>query len=525
MQFGFSIKNRIAQHARAHLSLVVLVIVFVVILAFGIKDCLPMTCVADENVFTGQARHMLDNNFRPGSYAHPGLFQGTLLTIGLHVLGISSDRGVAIYLLGRAFTLAISALSLVLVYAIVFEIFHDKRKAFLAGMLYAVNPLIAHFSIIFRTDIFMTFFYLASVYVVLLYVRFGRLRLLLLSGILAGFSVASKYPGLLVTVPIFLTLGSVAISEKNFKHMVYGVGIFLIGLVSGILVSSPYIVVEFEKVIGAIQLEARSTHPGADGLSMWGNMRWYISRLFNIYGNGLFVLACVSIPLTVRRVWQKYGTNEAYQLMTVVIALVSFFVFMSALKLHWTRWIITLIPLLAVLTAPVLDRSLQVVQGKHTAILVLVLVLLVFPPLFRTAVFINSKVIGDTRAMQAQWWEEHGEESQVVYDGYTGFLPRDSLGFKVRHVEEYAGTYDVLVTSAYTYRRYFEEPERYSQQVALYSEIFALEEVQTFEPSLNSEDFHADETNFSDLFLMQTLLSNPRAFIGPYGPHITIYRL
>jgi len=494
-----------------------------VLLMFGVKECLPQYCTVDENVFTSQAKTMLANKLRPGSYAAPALVQGELLASAMKFLGVTPNQGKAIYVMARMLTILFSALGLLLVYQITYKVTQRKKIALISAGMHATNPLIIYYSIIFRPDIFMTTFYLATIYVFILFLRTRRVEWLFIAGICAGLATGSKYPGLLVILPVGLTALLFAFKERVLKHLVLWGVVFFLGIVAGLFISSPYLLFELERVEAALSIEARSSHAGSDGFGMAGNFTWYMSRLFNVMGNALFGFGVFVIGVFVANIRRTPFRKLNMEKVFILIALLSFLLMISVLQLHWTRWIVTVVPLFIIFVSEYVFSLFQELKQRHWFFVIAVALILFFPSIFRSAVFMTSKVIGDTRIQQAEWWEQTHKEERVLSDGYTGFRPRDPLGIAKDTVFEYEQEYDYVVTSSFTFRRYFEDAQKYAAQVQFYNEVFSLNKVTLFSPSLNAEDFQANESNFNDLFLLKNIIENPDIFIGPYGPKIHVF--
>lgn len=156
----------------------------------------------DEGVYMSQAWSIITQgrmapytywyDHAPGGWIFIALW--TLITGGFFTFGFSINSG-------RVLMFLLHIFSALFIYAITIKLTKDKLSGLLAVLIFSISPLAIYFQRRVLLDNIMTFFVLFSV-VCIMYNQ-GKLRNIILSGILFGFSVLSKENSIFF-IPFFI---------------------------------------------------------------------------------------------------------------------------------------------------------------------------------------------------------------------------------------------------------------------------------------------------------------------------------
>jgi hypothetical protein len=121
----------------------------------------------------------------------------------------------------------------------------------------------------------------------------------------------------------------------------------LLAIPVAFVVTSPALLLSLPTVIRNLKLEARTVSPGADGLSAFGNFTCHLGNaLPAAVGLGLLAIAAAGVIVVARRQRREAAVLAAYALGYLVAASLS--------PLHWDRYVIPLIPGVAILAGSAL---------------------------------------------------------------------------------------------------------------------------------------------------------------------------
>jgi hypothetical protein len=264
-------------------------------------------------------------------------------------------------------------------------------------------------------------------------------------------------------------------------------GMLLGGLTIGVTfaLSTPYFFLDFATVMKDIRYEARSSHLGADGLSRWGNFWWYLTHAIpESISWPLTVLAGVGGVVVVYR-------RRLPQVLLLGFALV-FLVGISLPSLHMRRWVIQLLPVVALFAAVAIvegiasvRRWMQLSTATQAFLTVSIVLLCSILPLHQLGVAQLVHARPSTGIQAREWILRHiPPGSFIAQEQYTApltqadgasytLLQLHSLAHK-HTIDDYVrGGYRYLVVSSWKFERYLAEPERYPSEVAFYRTLFA----------------------------------------------------
>jgi len=468
---------------------------------WGVRGDLPWAFESDEGKFAVLGIQMASSGDpNPRWFGHPGstliyplaaLFRvGNALEAGVSPL--RRDPGLAArvggdpgryFLLGRLLAVFYAVASLPLVYAIGRRAF-DPTTGVVASWLALLSPLSLSHAQLLRTDSAGLFFGLLALWLVLRVLDRPSLRTHALAGLAIGAATGTRY-FLVTLVPALvaadLVLASRLLGRPEERRRLLGgaaLGLACVGV--GFAVTTPYFVIDFPTVWANLGHEMREEHLGADGFGFAGNLAWYLTdALPRSMAPPCLLAVAAGLALAA---WQR---NVAAGLIALTVA--SFLVAISTASLHWQRWLIQILPLLAVFAAAALvalARALarRVGEGRLEAAAVAALTLLVSAqPALAYLRFSYDQGKPSTRTTARAWIEANVPAgSTIAADFYTAPLHDTPVHADYHfslaadaNLEQYRGAgYAYLMVSDAIYGRYLAERGRYPREVAFYETLF-----------------------------------------------------
>jgi hypothetical protein len=311
-----------------------------------------------------------------------------------------------------------------------------------------------------------------------------------LAGLAIGLAIASRYFMVaLLSAPLLCSVVLLwrARREGGAVQVVAGATVTVLMAMVGFFAATPYFLLDFATAQASLQYEARSSHPGADGLSFTGNLWWYLREAFPTNLTPLVALAALGgivLVLRQRRV-------EPLVLLGVTVV---FMIGLCLSPLHWHRWTIQILPICA-LFAVVAVMRLAAIAGKWQKPAAVVLIALLCAwPLAQTTLASIRLAQGSTRILARTWLIENlPAGSRVVQEAYGPPLAGTALEVQDVGVlgnraspDQYASEgFDYAIASSGMYWRFEKYPERYPEQAGFYQALFAQGQlVHEFAPSL-----------------------------------------
>lgn len=326
---------------------------------------LPALNDPDELIFELGALKMLRSlSLNPGWFGHPGTTTMEVLAlVNLTVLGLGRAMGWfadikafagAVYanpawiiLPGRLAMIAFGAGTVWQTFRLGEELGDNREQAGLArhaglaaAALVAIEPASVAWSQVIRTDIMATFFMLLSLRAAMRAMRQGRLRDHMVSGLWLGVAIATKWPTGIAGVALIGAAAVRLVTDRTrplqiAAHLAAGA----VATVIGLLAVSPYIALDFATVVHNLHGEAQSHHLGATGGSPLYNLGWYAGGPVL---SGLGVIGC-GLAL-----WGGLWLLRHRAGAIVLPVLAAFAATICSQTLVWERWVLPLIPLLAI---------------------------------------------------------------------------------------------------------------------------------------------------------------------------------
>ncbi len=453
---------------------------------YGIGFGLPYLYHPDEPMIAERAISMLKSgNLDPGWFGWPSLYM--YMQLPVYVLrffyGVSKG-GYAIiesyhsgyYLWGRFTTACLGTLTVALTYTLGKKLL-DRKTGILAALFLAFSHLHVSSSHYITADVPVTFFVVLTVLVSFCIIEKGEIKFYLLAGLLAGFAVATKYPGGVVVLCIFLAyIFRLMRGKKEYERILYS----LIALVCGFLIGVPYAIKEiptFLRNVGAEIYEYTTLgHLSQEGTENWWYYSQYLSR--EGLGRGIFILSLVGLVLAAVKSTEKRFLS--------LLFLIIYFLWVSSSKVRFPRALMPALPFfclcaaffMASLWGWLAKRELfKEKRGLVNLFFILLIGALLFFPAINVWSFSHNLTKTDSRTLAKEWIESNIPQGAVIVD--EAEVPLDEKKYNLRHLplgEKRLNWYydegvEYLIASG-KYHRFEQEWREYPHIVANYDEIF-----------------------------------------------------
>ena len=445
----------------------------------GLKHGFPLLTHPDEFVIIDPVLNMTNNlTLNPGRFSRPDQTLYLLNFIYLNLIsfvkyGVNmgqayADHVLDFYYYGRLMVAVMGAMIPVVAYGSGKAV--KPKLAVPAALVFAFFPLYSENSLILTSDVPITLFTLLVTYFTLRYLNTEKKYYLGAAVFFAAVNTAEKYPGLLSLGIVFAGVLIQMVRDKNvsFKEIIWPLirrCLLLLGLfVIALFIVAPFLFIDFPKVVQALKFEARDTHLGADGLNWLGNFWFYCKTLYenvNILGILLFGLG----------IWAAIRAKDSRFL--ILLYGFGYMIALSALGLHWERWFLPM----AITPLMFIAFGIEFIWQKREKLHFLQLLLIAVSILFIFEQFVYAVQIPvrmkftDTRVVSKVYCEDNGINlSNTIYEGYSPLYPT----FHKLIFEEYQNLdpqKEYIILSKPIYKRFFAEPERYSDEIQTYTAI------------------------------------------------------
>lgn len=421
------------------------------------------------------------------------------------------------YLLSRIFVALLGTACIAVAYLIGKE--YGEGVGIIAALLFAVFPSYVGHSHYITSDIPLTLCILCSILFAIKYLKRATERHLLLMSLFSALAVSVKYPGILT---MLLTI--IVIIFKNYgetKKMFYALSKACLSFVCLVFIISPYLFINFHKVVQSFLFESRSTHYGAEGLGWLGNMLFYAESYFSFSG-------IIMLPFFLAGVF--YVTRNENNYSIPLFFGFFYWILLSTVPLHWERWALPMYtaPLLLAAYGINIVRKMSLASARKYvaplctfAFLIILLKLLIVGTVI-TAMF----TLKDSRFVSYLFLKETGiNEQNALYEGYTPLSPNNA--HRVEASKATIKDKKFIILSSHTYGRFLKENEKYKAQNRFYNQIFSLDLVKEFVP-VSEEDFTDNSFRANEdvmwgvSFLIDYIKDRDRLLTGP---RIRIYSL
>lgn len=429
--------------------------------------------------FIAQAIHFAIGNLF-GVYPTLNDFGATLtpLVITARLVGVLFDLGIILVIYITAKEIA------------------DKRVAFVASAITAINPFQIQYAHLIQVDTILTFFStLAFLYIYRTFTQ-PRTKWYVLAGIFIALAAASKYTGafLLLFLLIAHMMKSKTVSQvwQSLKHRPLIISILLSILIFFAL--NPYILItpkEFQEDFSFEQKHVAMGHLGV--VESESTFLYYILKVLPSSFSWIFVLAVIG---TVVHFVRRKDKKDILLLIYPIL----FFIVVSTWEMRAERYILPLFPIITLIGSIGLIRSwdwlnsetsentiLKFIKLKvsRVTIPIITAILIVVPLLLSNYEYLRSLGLPDTRIITKSWIKEHIKQGAVIATGPFGITFHEKeyatfdipfLAFESERVAPFYDTrwyedLDLLIASSYDHDRYAKEPDKYRDFLPYYDSL------------------------------------------------------
>ncbi len=292
-----------------------------------------------------------------------GLWEPARPIIWPLLLGLISKTGLNIIILTRLAELLFSLGCIILTYTITKEVFEEKI-ATIATLFLALSPTFLLYSSSTLTGIPSTFFALASIYYLIN-------KKYYLTGLFIGLSTMTRFLQLLITIPITITI---LLQIKNNKHKLKKIIKQIRNLAYGFLtITIPYLILN-------IRLYKNPIYPFLMQSFMTKYTGWIYHQPFQFYilnlikENPLILFSIIGIIIIIRQTINKKDIKKT----TILGPLIIFFIFFSSIAHKETRFIITFLPYLYMITAYGIIKTLNTLKNKKILYTIMIFLTLIW---------------------------------------------------------------------------------------------------------------------------------------------------
>jgi hypothetical protein len=279
--------------------------------------------------------------------------------------------------------------------------FFGPRAGLAAALLLAFNPVHLTWSQIIRSDMMACFFMLLCLEACCDIAERGRWRDFGRAALWLGLAVATKWPfaltGIAIPFASLILLRSDVLPPRTVLLRLIASAPTAIAF---LLLTSPYLLIDYPTVLRNLQGEGQAYHLGASGGGFWHNLWWYLSgpftSAFGPAGLALAALGAVRLP----------RNRQALAILAPVA--IAFVLLLSSQRLVWERWAVPLLPIGAILAGlgfVTLEAWLRrrVPQHGHRVVLVALVALATLLPLGWRIWSDGNERMHDTRQIAAAW--------------------------------------------------------------------------------------------------------------------------
>lgn len=394
----------------------------------GVGFGLPALNDPDEPLFMSTALEMLSGpTLNPGWFGHPGTitFYSLMLVValvgGLGVLtgrfadfdafaaAVYADPGV-LFLPARLLMVAFGVACVWMTWRLGKRL-GGERLGLAAAAILAVNAVHIEYSQIIRTDVQASLFMLLCAQSALMIAERGRRRDFLLAGLFAGLACATKWPAAVIGVTV---VGAALYQRRPRAATWRELALFGLATVATLSIVSPFLLIDHATVVQNLSGEARPLHPGATGGGLFANLGWYVAGpLLSSLGIGGLMLGAVGM------LWGA-GTDRRWMFVILPFCL-TFLLVIAMQSLRWERWVVPLLPFVALAAARALCAMADLLPAHRARIALPLALLLLIIPMIITARTETAERRHDTRQIASAWLREHAPPGSRILIEHPAF--------------------------------------------------------------------------------------------------------
>lgn len=447
------------------------IVVFGAFLRFySIDFGLPANFHPDEVPKVNAIMRMVEqNSWNPQYFLHPSLLLYTtyMMNCVLQAIGVEGSFRETAFLAGRFVSSIAGTLSIALTYEVGRRLI-SRNVGLLAAGLLAILPLHVTCSRYLKEDALLTFLVLSCVVTTLIAVQSKRRWMLVLAGVLAGFTAGTKYSGiLLAVVPASAPWIASRDWKPDWKWVPWALAALAIAPI-GFLCTTPFALLDYAKFIKDFGVESRHMQTGhTNSIDAWSQLWMYhFSRSIWV---GMTPILAVGSVIGLGYLLRRRRIEDLLLVGLVLLFYLPAEFVKAKPAPQPERYIMPCLPFLAIALAQVIRALGRTISPKYGV--ALFATALLAAPLYRTVALAND-VGSDTRDQLALWMRDNLPAGTKVLMDWKPYCPRlDGDHFAVEHIPRAriiseldpkllrdSGA-DYMVLSSLFYARYFNQPE------------------------------------------------------------------
>ncbi len=479
-----------------HLVGLVFFLVALLVNLTGVKYGFPLLTHNDEPSILQHVINMtnsgsfVNTNYHKPHQTSTHFFYGYLnivshIAYGQNIAKINEQDPTFMYLHARIIMCIIGALISLLAWNIG-NLIEGPTLGFFFALLCLLYPSYIFNARFVTSDITITMFMFLTVFLALKFLRTNKIKWLSLASISTGLCFMEKYPGLLTASVVIIALILRFFSDKKtptnqkVKQFFKDAFLMLICFFFVLLVLGHNLYMNLDKVLEGLRNESRSFHPGHDGLTFSGNLKYYIKEFLGQTNAFIWASFFIGVYVLIRR----------KDVLTMVFLVgIIFWLALSTLGLHWERWSLPMmITPLFVSAYGIAFIFNQVKENKAEKKLYIILL---FVGIGFYAISSIAEAIRwawpDTRWVALNYLNNEGiKEEECVYEGYTPFYPQKWKHFHDLDRDTILDGKKYIIMSDHMHYRFFDEPERFADIIEYYDYLRSNSTlIKTFMPDRN----------------------------------------
>ena len=350
-------------------------------MVWGLTGDCPYRPEFDEALSVSTALNMVySGNLNPHWLAHPGstliyplafyfhflnsaLFHGAISNPDFDVQKFMFENVFVLFYIPRYLNVFLFVACVPLVYAIAREAF-NKTVGLISIWIFTISPLLVSWIQLLRSDASALFYSLVAIYACLKMYRQPTFAMQTLFGVAMGLAVSSRWPSLAVLSVFVFTSAAVIYQNKDSasrrRNMIvtaYGAALAAIVFAA----TSPYVFIDQGTLIKDLVEEKAAHGLGCDGLSPPGNFMWYITTgIPQEFYSSQCLLALLGIGIAF---WKRQ-----FLAITLAVYTLAVLVGTSLHAFHAVKWLVPIIPMLALFAGSGLAFCADLLRQKLTQV-------------------------------------------------------------------------------------------------------------------------------------------------------------
>lgn len=395
-----------------------------------------------------------------------------MLTMGTGSISMPSA-----FLLCRSVTMLFGIANVVMVFLIGRRLFKNASIGLLAAFWLASSPANVTHSRLVIPDTFVVFFVLVLFHEAIRVAHQERITPYLVSGVALGCLISTKISGVLALIPFLAVL---CFQRKTGRNLLFNLFILVISTLIAFSITTPYVFGDFGDVVRDILVEGHhysSGHPGMEGNSM----TWYVHYAWQTSGV-LVIFALLEI--------MRGFILRSKQILLLSLFPVLYFLFISLFVVRNDRTFLPITPFIFLLASSFL-ANLLIAAGQIgclnnglrrvwiSAAIGLTVVATSIP--IHTTIKETIRLVStDSRETARVWINEClPPGTRIAIEPYSPFVDParfsvQSFGKMINYDHEWylRNDFDFLIFSQGMYKRFYDEPGRYSVEISKYDRFF-----------------------------------------------------